>query len=110
VKITAERLAHLRTASEVGMRMSGLQPHTVQVRPDELAALVAEVDRLNAALTRIADHPHQAYDCAGSSHANASTSVDPDTATAGRMYEVGAVDGHRCAAEVARTALGRNTP
>lgn len=41
--LDSERLKHLRTAAEVGMRMSALQPHTVQVIPDELASMIEEI-------------------------------------------------------------------
>lgn len=41
--ITEKRLAELRTAAEVGIRMSEFHPHTVHVRPEELASLVEEV-------------------------------------------------------------------
>lgn len=42
-KLGRDRLLHLRTGAEVGMRMGGLYPHTVHVDPEELAALLDEV-------------------------------------------------------------------
>lgn len=42
-RLTDERVKHLRTSAEVGIRMSSLHPHTVQVVPEDLAALLDEV-------------------------------------------------------------------
>lgn len=56
--VDEKRLAELRTAAEVGIRMSGLQPHTVHVRPDELAALVEEVF-----IARAQERPHPDVAC-----------------------------------------------
>lgn len=74
---------------------------------DERLRLRARVAELESALQRIADHPHIAYDCSGSVHARASYHPDDSVRTAGRMYEIGAADGHRCCADIARRALGR---
>lgn len=41
--VTQQRLHQLRVAAEIGIRMGGLHPHTVSVKPDELAALVEEL-------------------------------------------------------------------
>ncbi len=38
--LTSAALEHYRTAAIVGQRLGGLHPHTVHVKPDELAALV----------------------------------------------------------------------
>lgn len=38
--LSPERLAHLRTAAEVGQRLAMLGGHTVQLLPAELAALI----------------------------------------------------------------------
>jgi hypothetical protein len=57
----------------------------------------AEIASLENALREIATHPHCSYD-------------DPGiTNQPGRQYQIGCVDGHRCAAEVARRALGETT-
>lgn len=56
--VDEKRLAELRTAAEVGIRMSGLHPHTVHVRPDELAALVEEVF-----IARAQERPHPDIAC-----------------------------------------------
>jgi hypothetical protein len=59
----------------------------------------AEIASLENALREIATHPHCSY-------------YDPDTGHApwpDRQYQIGYVDGHRCAAEVARRALGETT-
>jgi hypothetical protein len=67
------------------------------------ALIAAEVTKavapLRAALEEIAEHPHQ-----DSQH-------DRPFASAEAMsYGSGVVDGHRCAAEIARRALGRSVP
>lgn len=41
--VSQKRLEELRLAAEVGLRMAGLQPHTVHVVPEELAAMVEEI-------------------------------------------------------------------
>lgn len=42
-RLDADRLTHLRLAAEVGIRMAGLEPHTVHVVPAELAAMIDEI-------------------------------------------------------------------
>ncbi len=54
----------------------------------------AEVVELRRQLERIANHPHCSYD-----------SYEGHAAHLDRQYEIGASDGHRCAAEIARAAL-----
>lgn len=56
-------------------------------------ALQARVDALEAALREIAEHPHCQYATNEAKHVP-------------RYYNIGVADGHRCAANIARVALG----
>lgn len=47
-RLDAERLRHLRQAAEIGIRMCGLQPHTIHVVPTELAAMIDEITERRA--------------------------------------------------------------
>lgn len=60
-----------------------------------------ERDVLQRAIERIANDPHQAYDWMGDLAM---------TNDAERQYQVGACDGHRCAAGKAREALAMISP
>lgn len=57
-------------------------------------ATAFDAARYEAALEAIANHPHNAYD------------FQPPNHSSGRQYEIGVTDGHRCAARIARKALG----
>lgn len=57
-RIDEKRLADLRTAAEVAIRMSSLQPHTVHLRPDELVSLLEEVY-----IARAQERPHPGIAC-----------------------------------------------
>jgi len=68
---------------------------------DELQRQLAEARETHAALVaalkEIAEHPHNSYD-------------HPSNTGHARDYGIGCADGHRCAAQVARTVLARAEP
>ena len=65
----------------------------------QLATAIRERDEARTALKEIAEHPHCQY---GQHECDKSSESD-------RLYAVGASDGHRCAAETARKALGKGS-
>lgn len=67
---------------------------TVLLR-EEIRLLRERLEVVEAALLRIAMHPHQQYDYNTAGHIHQRD----------RQYEIGVVGGHRCAAEIARGVL-----
>lgn len=77
-------------------RVQLLGTHEAEMRRLDVAVAEAraESERMRAALTAIAKHPHQSYEHDG-----------PARSDMDRQYQIGVADGHRCAGNEARLAL-----
>lgn len=73
--------------------------HVSVAEGQAITALIEEVSRLRAALLQIEIHPHCSRDSNG--HGRGAS----EAPRIQRQYEIGAADGHRCAADIARAAL-----
>lgn len=79
-------------------KLASSRGHLLWQTMRERDELKKAVDGLTLALTAIADDAHQSYDAHG-----------PSSSDMDRQYKIGIADGHRCAGNTARKALGRPT-
>lgn len=101
--MTPERLAVLRERAKAYRSRPLAFNEAQHVANHALAADAAEslpealdeVERLRAALHAVAHDPHQSYEAHG-----------PVRSEGDRQYQIGVADGHRCAGNTARRALG----